>query len=97
MVGGPFDDDRHFHIVQRLLTPRIDLAKWIRLGITLNICANAFLNNACAAGLVPTQNPVAAELGITITTASYLMSYNVVAQGLSNPIWVPITLYSGKR
>lgn len=69
----------------------------MKLGITLNICANAFLNNACAAGLVPTLSPVAAELGITITTASYLMSYNVLAQGLSNLIWVPTTLCLGKR
>ncbi|KAH6970613.1 major facilitator superfamily domain-containing protein [Ilyonectria sp. MPI-CAGE-AT-0026] len=64
--------------------------KWMKLGITLNICANAFLNNACAAGLVPTLSPVAAELGITITTASYLMSYNVLAQGLSNLIWAAV-------
>lgn len=71
--------------------------KWMKLGITLNICANAFLNNVCAAGLVPTLGPVAAEFGIPITTASYLMSYNVLAQGLSNLIWVPTMLCFGKR
>lgn len=69
----------------------------MKLGITLNICANAFLNNACAAGLVPTLNAVSAELGVAITTASYLMSYNVLAQGLSNLIWVPTTLCYGRR
>ncbi|KAJ4183082.1 hypothetical protein NW755_009930 [Fusarium falciforme] len=72
-------------------------SKWMKLGITLNICANVFLNNVCAAGVGPTLGPVAAEFGIPITTASYLMSYNVLAQGLSNLIWVPTMLCFGKR
>ncbi|KAJ5118204.1 major facilitator superfamily transporter [Penicillium atrosanguineum] len=83
--------------MHRQLTALKTWTRWMKLGITLNICANAFLNNACAAGLVPTLDPVAAELGVTITTASYLMSYNVLAQGLSNLIWVPTTLCYGKR
>ncbi|KAL2202392.1 MFS general substrate transporter [Sarocladium strictum] len=71
--------------------------RWTKIGITLNICANAFLNNTCAAGLVPTLSATAAELSVPITVATSLMAYNVLAQGLSNIIWVPTTLCFGKR
>ena len=69
----------------------------MKIGITVNICANAFLNNVSAAGLVPTLGPVSAELGIPITLAANLMAYNVLAQGLGNIIWVPTMLCFGKR
>ncbi|KAF5635013.1 major facilitator superfamily transporter [Fusarium tjaetaba] len=78
-------------------TDPLTWSKWMKIGITLNICANAFLNNVCAAGLVPILGPVSAEFGIPITIASYVMSYNVLAQGLSNLIWVPTMLCFGKR
>ncbi|KAF5231961.1 hypothetical protein FANTH_13200, partial [Fusarium anthophilum] len=78
-------------------TDPLTWSKWMKIGITLNICANAFLNNVCAAGLVPILGPVSVELDIPITAASYLMSYNVLAQGLSNLIWVPTMLCLGKR
>ncbi|KAK5047679.1 hypothetical protein LTR84_006344 [Exophiala bonariae] len=70
---------------------------WIKIGITLNICVNAFLNNVSAAGLVPTLSPISAQLGIPITVAANLMAYNVLAQGLGNMIWVPTMLSFGKR
>ncbi|KAF4499704.1 ion transporter [Fusarium agapanthi] len=59
-------------------TDPLTWSNWMKIGIALNICANAFLNNVCAAGLVPILGPVSAELGIPITTTSYLVSYNVL-------------------
>lgn len=70
---------------------------WVKMGITLNVCANAFLNNVSAAGPVPILSPISAQLGIPITQAANFMSYNVLAQGLGNLIWVPTMLSFGKR
>ncbi|KAG4431545.1 hypothetical protein IFR05_012980 [Cadophora sp. M221] len=70
---------------------------WVRIGITVNICANAFLNNVNAAGMVPTLVPIAIQFMVPITKAAQIQSYNVLAQGLGNMIWVPCMLKFGKR
>lgn len=47
--------------------------------------------------MVPTLTAVSAELGITITVATNLMAYNILAQGLGNIVWVPTMLCYGRR
>ncbi|KAG5798122.1 hypothetical protein H9Q69_002866 [Fusarium xylarioides] len=47
--------------------------------------------------LTPILGPLSAEFGILITTALYPMSYNVLAQGLSNLIRALNMLRFGKR
>jgi hypothetical protein len=53
--------------------------------------------NFYGGGLVPTLILVVIEFGVAIPNGVTLFSYNVLAQGLGNLIWVPLMINLGKR
>ncbi|KAK5468052.1 hypothetical protein LTS15_001025 [Exophiala xenobiotica] len=101
MVETSVSHPKHGSHGQRSTTvPTLDpltWSKWTKIGITANICANAFINNVTSAGVVPTLGPIVVELNVPITTAGQILSYAVLSQGLGNLIWVPTMLVFGKR
>lgn len=98
---------QHVATADPLVSPKKDSSRhvltsetWkpsLKILCTFHVCLNIFICNFYGGGMVPTSVPVAMQFHVDLAQISSLFSYPIMAQGLSNIIWVPLMLKIGKR
>jgi MFS family permease len=56
-----------------------------------------FLSNFITASITPILVPIIEEFHVSLTKASYLVTFNILFLGISNLFWIPLSRKIGKR
>lgn len=70
---------------------------WRKHLVNFTVSLFVFLSNYITNSISPILVPIAIDLNISLTQASYLLTLNLLFLGLGNLFWVPLALKIGKR
>ena len=70
---------------------------WRKHFALFSVCFFVFLSNWITASISPILIKVAVDFDVTLTKASWLVTFNLLFLGLGNLFWVPLSSKIGKR
>ncbi|OBT94853.1 hypothetical protein VE01_06358 [Pseudogymnoascus verrucosus] len=105
MHVDPERKDNSGKVTGRLLLPRptdnpkdpLTWSLWRKHLCLVTICYFVFMSNYITASISPILLPILLDFKITLTKASYLITFNILFLGIGNIFWIPLSLKIGKR
>ncbi|KIX09064.1 uncharacterized protein Z518_00142 [Rhinocladiella mackenziei CBS 650.93] len=100
-----FQEDSSGRVTGRLLIPRptedpkdpLTWSLWRKHLALATICFFVFLSNYITASITPILVHIIQDFEVSLTKASYLITFNILFLGIGNLFWIPLSLKIGKR
>ncbi|OQV08089.1 hypothetical protein CLAIMM_12411 [Cladophialophora immunda] len=100
-----FQEDSEGHVLVRLLIPRptddpkdpLTWHVWRKYLATFSVSYFIFLSYYITSSLNPILVTIATHFDVSVTRASWLISFNVLFLGIGNLLWIPLAQKIGKR
>ena len=70
---------------------------WRKHLALLTTCFFVFLSNYITASIAPIYVPIIEHFEVSVTKASYLITFNILFLGIGNIFWIPLSRKIGKR